>query len=1512
MVNERDLLGRVAEMVAQSREAEALAILDAHQPTAAFRGPFEFARAVVLCRTDRRREGMDILSRLVEREPGFTDARELLAELARHDGAILAQAPAAPTLPPAAPRRPDPVPTTTPATASAAAPGALQRARALLAERVHAGDATPELLATFADVLLRLGDVALATEILAAAADLHPRHRLAPARLAHLSRQQGKEQEAEAWARRAESRGDEVGPGASSAALACETLRAVIAAGVDDWQTQWALAQAASRSGRLDLVDEACAAVLQRNPEFWFARELPKHARGFYAQLGQDQVIEEFFRTQPPRHKAFVEVGAFDGKHYSNVRRLVEREGWSGVCIEPVAKNFRKLAASYEGKPVRCVRAAVGDEEGETDIHVSSYPHLPEWGSDVASLRNADRERWTATYGARWETERVPVRRLDSILRDEGVDGVDLVSIDCEGNDLEALTTLDLERFRPALLVVEHGEERQRVLEHACARGYSLLLDNGQDLVLARFEAGEGSPIATRSFSGLGGTPPYAEIQEAVERALPSFVGGSAAEVRTIVIVGGHHGREIPALLASYPEAEIHVFEANPQHFRILTSRFGREPRVHCVHAAVSNYEGEATFHETTIEGAGSLLPLKAEPDEQTWVPEGCRPGGTFSVRALKLDRHGPLAGKTVDLLWCDVQGAELKVLEGARDLLARCRALFLEVWTTKTLYQGQCRFGDLQAMLRPRAFHLAGIGLCHSGNGTGNALWVRAEADGRAAPLAAPPARVPGARAVTLAQARSVLNPHLFDVLPIREPLWHRRVPARDLLTPERLDLAAKALYARHRRLGVRSEWASRAYEAHLRCISGLREEDGSGKHGLQGYLAAFREVLDAVAGGGLDPRRSLVPIGRDHVIIDGAHRVAASLAYDRAVECLELDWAANAYGQRFFTERGLPEAVLDALAVEYARLKPNAHVAMLFPIARGPDDEARRILAEHGRIAYEKQILLENDGPAQLVRQLYRKERWIGTPEDGYRGARQDALTRFSGPGRRGVVRAFLLEAPDRQAVREAKERIRALYGVGNYAMHASDDHAEARELAGILFNANSLHVLNHARVAPTPRFSKHLAIFRSWLERRGLDPDHFAVDGSAILAAYGLRDAQDLDFLHFGHEAEPPPDPMVSSHNGEMAHHAYGRDDIIFDPAHHFTFDGVKFGALHVIREMKVRRGEAKDRQDVALVDALVGHRSARAAPGEPLPAHRAAPGGSGSRACAPASRKKLVALIPARNEEALIGFCVRAAAQFVDAIVFLDDHSEDRTVEIVRSLAAECRVERILTKDRWVRDEPGDRRRLLQAGREIGGTHFLSLDADEALTANGLEGGRMRSLLLGLAPGDALEMILICLWRGLGAYRLDRSVWSWNYKLVAFADDGASTFDSGFIHTARAPATLQGQRHRLEGYDMGLLHFQFVNWENLKVKQAWYRCLERIRDPAKPTAAINELYAPSTDERELGLRPAPSSWYAGYPFLDPSIFQVPDGWRKRQVRGWFEQYGREFFRDLQIWDVDWYAP
>jgi len=286
-------------------------------------------------------------------------------------------------------------------------------------------------------------------------------------------------------------------------------------------------------------------------------------------------------------------------------------------------------------------------------------------------------------------------------------------------------------------------------------------------------------------------------------------------------------------------------------------------------------------------------------------------------------------------------------------------------------------------------------------------------------------------------------------------------------------------------------------------------------------------------------------------------------------------------------------------------------------------------------------------------------------------------------------------------------------------------------------------------------------------------------------------------------------------------------------------------------------------------------------------------------------------KIVGLVPGRNESPFLYQHLKALSLFVDAIVYLDDASEDNSVARVKTIAAECKVEKIIEKKTWYRDEPGDRNWLLKEGRAIGGTHFVVLDVDEMFTANCVDHNFLRNNILSLKPGENLRLLWIQLWRSLDQYRLDSSMWGWNYKDFIFCDDKRCSYSSDFLHTSRTPNGLKNKTITPRSYQYGVMHFQFVNWRNLLIKQSWYKCLEHIRNPSKSISAINQLYDRSKDETNLSTTACPKNWFENYTFFDPTIYHKPELWREAQIIAWFEQYEKPFFQELGIWNVDWGA-
>ncbi len=91
-------------------------------------------------------------------------------------------------------------------------------------------------------------------------------------------------------------------------------------------------------------------------------------------------------------------------------------------------------------------------------------------------------------------------------------------------------------------------------------------------------------------------------------------------------------------------------------------------------------------------------------------------------------------------------------------------------------------------------------------------------------------------------------------------------------------------------------------------------------------------------------------------------------------------------------------------------------------------------------------------------------------------------------------------------------------------------------------------------------------------------------------------------------------------------------------------------------------------------------------------------------------------KLIALCMAKNEEYWIWYALTSVLPYADEILFFDNHSEDRTLEIVKGMRHLGDKLRIFAGFGGP-DEHENREACLQEARRRGGTHVLFLDGDE---------------------------------------------------------------------------------------------------------------------------------------------------------------------------------------------------
>jgi len=171
---------------------------------------------------------------------------------------------------------------------------------------------------------------------------------------------------------------------------------------------------------------------------------LNSHASINYSQTGEDAMIRSLLDETTPG--VYVDVGCHDPIKWSNTLSLY-MHGWRGVNIDANPKLIKRFREARRRDVAVC--AAISDRELNVEFH--------EFENDLVSTVEPKVLREWEHKWAKCGTRMLRTRTLDSVLKDTLEPGTEigLLSVDVEGHDLNVLRSVDLDLFRPRLIVVE-------------------------------------------------------------------------------------------------------------------------------------------------------------------------------------------------------------------------------------------------------------------------------------------------------------------------------------------------------------------------------------------------------------------------------------------------------------------------------------------------------------------------------------------------------------------------------------------------------------------------------------------------------------------------------------------------------------------------------------------------------------------------------------------------------------------------------------------------------------------------------------------------------------------------------------------------------------------------------------------------------------------------------------------------------------------------------------------------
>lgn len=177
---------------------------------------------------------------------------------------------------------------------------------------------------------------------------------------------------------------------------------------------------------------------------------IPEHGRISFSQQGEDIVLyhaaKELLKLERP---TYMDVGAAYPVKGNNTY-LLYSTGGRGVLVEPNPALTEQLRAVRPGDIV--VQAGIGvTEQAEADYYeIKGNPMLNTFSPDhVAELQKDQTESVVE------RVVKMPLLNINAVIAEHLGAAPDILSTDVEGLDLAILRSLDMTRFRPAVICAE-------------------------------------------------------------------------------------------------------------------------------------------------------------------------------------------------------------------------------------------------------------------------------------------------------------------------------------------------------------------------------------------------------------------------------------------------------------------------------------------------------------------------------------------------------------------------------------------------------------------------------------------------------------------------------------------------------------------------------------------------------------------------------------------------------------------------------------------------------------------------------------------------------------------------------------------------------------------------------------------------------------------------------------------------------------------------------------------------
>lgn len=410
--------------------------------------------------------------------------------------------------------------------------------------------------------------------------------------------------------------------------------------------------------------------------------------------------------------------------------------------------------------------------------------------------------------------------------------------------------------------------------------------------------------------------------------------------------------------------------------------------------------------------------------------------------------------------------------------------------------------------------------------------------------------------------------------------------------MTSNRFDIAYKISFLKNLVYSDCRFYISKKYyykNIEAMTLGRFKESDYSYKKTIEDYEKHFIDLFKNINSLGFDANISKIHFSSNGTIRNGAHRTSICIFLQKPIIGYISDEKQVNYNYKYFQNLGFDKTDLDYGARIYTEFSNDLYFAILWPVANG----FQNIFEAEFDVIIKKEVILNENGFLNLIKLIYSGENWLNDSSD------LGLISKFNNCYIKDIpLTIYLIQCNSFEELIKKKNHVRAAIKIDKSSLHITDTLNEVKILQNYLLYENSLNAMNEIPwdIKLNNNFSSKLEFYIEKLNQSGLNKNDFALDSGMVLALFGLRNADDIDYISIDDSVSLTG---LNSHNNLLNYHRKSADELIYNEQNYFIYSGVKFLTLKNVLYMKMNRDSIKDKIDISLIQSKINgeynHRS-----------------------------------------------------------------------------------------------------------------------------------------------------------------------------------------------------------------------------------------------------------------------------------------------------------------------------